>query len=143
MQAFPILGLELFQRLQPDREMLPDALAIDFASHAGELDFTMGGVSETQGRVPYGTRKRKPLAAIAVDSMSSAIARDCDRRRMMAGSPISQLRLSTLATVPVRITRFSSKPARPITSPTANSSATCISANAGIGAHRGSSASRT
>jgi len=41
----------------------------------------------------------------AADSMSSAIARDCDRRRMMAGSPISQLRLSTLATVPVRITR--------------------------------------
>ena len=41
----------------------------------------------------------------------------------------------TLATVPVRITRFNSKPASPVTSPTANSSATCISANAGIGAH--------
>jgi len=38
--------------------------------------------------------------------MSSAMARDCDSRRMIAGSPISQLRLSTLATVPVRLTRF-------------------------------------
>ena len=56
------------------------------------------------------------MAAIAADSMSSAIARDCDRRRMIAGSPISQLRLSTLATVPVRITRFCSKPASPVTS---------------------------
>jgi Major Facilitator Superfamily len=36
------------------------------------------------------TRKRNPLAAIAADSMSRAIARDCDRRRMMAGSPISE-----------------------------------------------------
>jgi hypothetical protein len=37
MQAFPILGLQLFQRLQPDREVLADALAIEFAGHAGEL----------------------------------------------------------------------------------------------------------
>ena len=44
MQAFPILGLELFQRLLPDREMLPDALAIELASHTSELDFTMEGL---------------------------------------------------------------------------------------------------
>jgi len=37
MQAFPILGLELFQRPQPDLEMLADALAIELAGHAGEL----------------------------------------------------------------------------------------------------------
>jgi hypothetical protein len=33
---------------------------------------------------------------------------------MMAGLPISQLRLSTLATVPVRITHFNSKPPTPV-----------------------------
>jgi hypothetical protein len=37
MQALPILGLELFQRPQPDLEVLADALAIEFAGHAGEL----------------------------------------------------------------------------------------------------------
>ena len=44
MQAFPILGLELFQRPQPDLEMLADALPIEFAGHAGELYFTMEGL---------------------------------------------------------------------------------------------------
>jgi 2-methylcitrate dehydratase len=47
------------------------------------------------------------------------------------------------ATVPVRITRFSSKPPSPVTSPTACSRATCISASAGIGTHSGSSSSST
>ena len=37
MQALAILGLELFQRLQPDLKVLADALAIEFAGHAGEL----------------------------------------------------------------------------------------------------------
>ena len=58
MQAFPILGLELFQRLLPDREMLPDALAIEFASHTGELDFTM------EGLIRNGSSIRQKVAAI-------------------------------------------------------------------------------
>ena len=45
--------------------------------------------------------------------MSSATARDCDSRLMISGPLISQLRLSTLATVPVRINRLSSKPVKP------------------------------
>ena len=44
MQAFPFLGLELFQRPQPDLEMLANALAIEFAGHTGELYFTMEGL---------------------------------------------------------------------------------------------------
>ena len=79
------------------------------------------------------------MAAIVADSMSSAMERDCDIRRITCGPLISQLRLSTLATVPVRISRLSSKPVSPVTSPTASSSATCISANAGIGTQSGSS----
>ena len=78
------------------------------------------------------------------DSMSRAMARDCDKRRMVATwSPSSQFRLSTLATVPVLITRLSSNPLSPVTSPTACSSATCISASAGTGTHSGSSSSST
>jgi sterol desaturase/sphingolipid hydroxylase (fatty acid hydroxylase superfamily) len=45
--------------------------------------------------------------------------------------------------LPIRITRLSSKPARPVTSLTACSSATWISARAGTGAHSGSSSSST
>ena len=44
MQAFPILGLELFQRPQPDLEMLANALPIEFAGHTSELYFTMEGL---------------------------------------------------------------------------------------------------
>ena len=44
MQAFPFLGFELFQRLQADFEMLADTLAVEFARHAGELDFTVEGL---------------------------------------------------------------------------------------------------
>src|SRR5262249_33768606 len=77
------------------------------------------GLSETQSNVPKGTRKRNPLAAIAAEAIWSAIARDCERRQMRGGSPLPQLRLSRLATVPVRIKRFSSEPASPVTSPTA------------------------
>src|SRR2546421_131216 len=71
------------------------------------------GLSDTHSKVPYGTRKRNPLAATAADSMSRAMAR-CDRRRMVATwSPSSQFRLSTLATVPVLVTRLELKPAQP------------------------------
>jgi hypothetical protein len=48
MQAFPILGLQLFKRPQPDLEMVADTLAIEFASHTGELDFAMGGYGAVQ-----------------------------------------------------------------------------------------------
>src|SRR5258705_6175373 len=73
-------------------------------------------LSDTHSNVPYGTRKRNPLAATAADSMSRAMARDCDKRRMVATwSPSSQFRLSTLATVPVLITRLSSNPLSPVT----------------------------
>src|SRR6516165_10482430 len=41
MQAFPFLGFELFQRLQPDLKMLADALPVEVAGHTGELDFTV------------------------------------------------------------------------------------------------------
>src|ERR1700691_2750971 len=75
------------------------------------------GLSDTQSNVPYGTREPNPLATTVADSMSRAMARDCDRRRMVtAWSPSSQFRLSTLATVPVRITRLSSNPVSPVTS---------------------------
>src|SRR6202045_2967282 len=101
--------------------MLPDTPAIEFVGHTGKLNFTVKGLIRDAEQSAVRDAEAEPLAAIAADSMSSAIARDCDRRRMMAGSPISQLRLSTLATVPVRITCFSSKPSSPVTSPTANS----------------------
>ncbi len=41
MQAFPLLGLKLFQRLQANLKVLADALPVEFAGHASELDFTM------------------------------------------------------------------------------------------------------
>jgi hypothetical protein len=44
VQAFRILGLKLFQRPQPDLEVLADALAIEFVGHAGELYFTLEGL---------------------------------------------------------------------------------------------------
>ena len=46
MQAFPILGLELFQRPQPNLEMLANALTIEFAGHAGELYFTIAATKK-------------------------------------------------------------------------------------------------
>ena len=88
------------------------------------------------------------MAAIVALSMSSAIARLWLKRRsgvvatLRAGSS-SQLRLSVLATVPVRITRLSSQPASCVTSATACSSAICTSASAGIGTQAGSSSSST
>jgi hypothetical protein len=44
MQAFPILSLEFFQRLQPDLEMLADTLVIEIGGHASKLYFTMEGL---------------------------------------------------------------------------------------------------
>src|SRR3546814_5732890 len=38
MQPFPLQRLELFQRLQPDVQMLAHALPVELARHAGELD---------------------------------------------------------------------------------------------------------
>jgi len=55
----------------------------------------------------------------------------------------SQLRLSVLATVPVRMMLFERGALSCVTSATACSSATCISASAGIGTHSGSSSSST
>ncbi len=59
MQAFPILGLELFKRPQPDLEMLADTLAIEFGGHTGELDFTMEGLirDAEQGAVWHAVAK--------------------------------------------------------------------------------------
>ena len=76
--------------------------------------------------------------------MSSATARLWLKRRCgsLPGSS-SQLRLSVLATVPVRMIRFRSGPLHWVTSATACSSATWISASAGIGIHSGSSSSST
>src|SRR5437868_15085947 len=48
------------------------------------------GLSETQSNVPKGTRKRNPLAAIAADSISSAIARGCDRHLLRDWKAIVQ-----------------------------------------------------
>ena len=76
--------------------------------------------------------------------MSSATARLWLKRRSGPGcGSSSQLRLSVEATVPVRNTRFRSKPDRCVTSATARSSATWISANAGMGTQGGSSSSST
>src|SRR3546814_16694336 len=41
MQPFPLQRLELFQRLQPDIQMLAHALPVELARHAGELDLTV------------------------------------------------------------------------------------------------------
>ena len=77
-------------------------------------------------------------------SMSSATARLWLKRScgMLLGSS-SQLRLSVLATVPVRMMRFRSLPGICVTSATACCSATWISASAGMGTHSGSSSSST
>ena len=56
--------------------MLADTLAIEFSSYAGELDFTVERLIRDAQQRAKGTRKRNPLAAIAADSISSAIARD-------------------------------------------------------------------
>src|SRR5262245_26798132 len=44
MQALRFLGFELFQRPQSNFKMLADALSVEFASHAGELDFSVKGL---------------------------------------------------------------------------------------------------
>src|SRR6185295_17729707 len=41
MQALGFLVLEPFERLQADLEMLTDAPPVEFAGHAGELDFAV------------------------------------------------------------------------------------------------------
>src|SRR6266850_1324386 len=43
MQALRFLGFKLFKRLQADLKMLADALAVEFAGHAGEFDLAMEG----------------------------------------------------------------------------------------------------
>ena len=41
MQALPVLRFELFQHFQTDLKMLTYALAVEFAGHTSELDFTV------------------------------------------------------------------------------------------------------
>src|SRR3954447_12813929 len=41
MQALGFLELEPLERLQADLEMLTDASPVEFAGHAGELDFAV------------------------------------------------------------------------------------------------------
>ena len=63
----------------------------------GQFDFAVQrGLSLTQSSVPWGTRKRKPLAAMVALSMSSAMARLCEkrssvrwRRRVRAATPVA------------------------------------------------------
>ena len=76
--------------------------------------------------------------------MSSATARLWLKRRwgMLSGSN-SQLRLSVLATVPVRMMHLSWSCGICVTSATACCSAIWISASAGMGTHSGSSSSST
>ena len=75
----------------------------------GSLISPCNGLSLTQSSVPYGIRKRKPLAAMVALSMSRAIARLWLKRRIgMRCGRNSQFRLSVLATVPVRMMRFNS-----------------------------------
>src|SRR5215471_8158472 len=51
MQALRCLGFELLQGLQADLKMLADALPVELAGHAGELDFAMQGfVRDAQQR---------------------------------------------------------------------------------------------
>ena len=78
MQAFPILGLELFQRLQPDREMLPDALAIEFTSHTGELEFTVEGLIRNPEK---GTVWHAEAKAVGSDRCRLHVERDRARLR--------------------------------------------------------------
>ena len=109
MQSFSFLGLELFQRSgRASIKMLADAVAVEVLGHASQFDLSpCSGLSDTrESNVPSVAHPEgaDPLAATVADSMSRAMSRDCDRRRMVsAWSPSSQFRLSTLATVPVRI----------------------------------------
>src|SRR5258706_6174335 len=61
MQALRFLGFELFQRLQADLKMLADALAVEFASHAGELDFAMEGFIRHAEQRAVGHTEAKPI----------------------------------------------------------------------------------
>jgi hypothetical protein len=72
MQALPFLGFELFQRLQADLEMLADALAVEFAGHAGKLDFTVerlvrdaqqGAVGDAEAQAVWRRSSRTPCRA--------------------------------------------------------------------------------
>ena len=124
MQAFPVLGFELFQRRQTDLKMLAYTLPIEFAGHASELDFTVKGLIRHAEQRSVGHAEAKAVTGdrcrLHVECDSASVRQTADD----GGIANSQLRLSTLATVPVRITRFSSKPASPVTSLTACSSAT-------------------
>src|SRR5258706_14035781 len=78
MQALRLLGFELFQRLQADLAMLADALAVEFAGHAGELDFAMEGLVRHAQQGAVGSAEAK---AVAGDCCRLHVQRDGARRR--------------------------------------------------------------
>ena len=89
---------------QADAQMLVHALAVEMVGHAGQLDFAMPGlVAHAQKRA---IRHPKPEAiggdggAFHVERNGSALVEAALGR--LSGSR-SQLRLSVLATVPVRL----------------------------------------
>ena len=61
--------------LNPILEMLTDTLAMNSPAIPAGFISPWRGLSETQSRVPYGTRKRKPLAAIAATHVKRDSAR--------------------------------------------------------------------
>src|SRR5258708_6848755 len=81
MQALRFLGLELFQRLQADLEMLADALAIEFAGHAGELDFAMEGFIRHAQQRAVGYAEAK-----AVGGDCCGLHVECDSARLRQAS---------------------------------------------------------
>mgnify|MGYP003694090083 CR=1 FL=1 len=72
MQALGFLVLEPFERLQADLEMLTDASPVEFAGHAGELDFAVqrlvgdaqqSAVGDAEAIAVGGNRRRTPCRA--------------------------------------------------------------------------------
>src|SRR5579871_4019190 len=77
MQSLRLLMLQPLQRLQPDLEMLPDALAVELACHSGELDLAVQRLvgDAEQGAVGH-------AEAIAVGGDRRRLHVECDRARL-------------------------------------------------------------
>ena len=144
MQALGRLVTEDFHRPQADEQVPTDLGAVEFRGHAGEFEFAVQRlVGDAQER-SIGDAK-----AEAVGGDRGAFHVEADGPRLAEPLVISrwsrssQLRLSMVATVPVRMMRLISMPSSSVTSATALSSATWTSARAGMGTVSGRSASST
>src|ERR1043165_1712020 len=81
MQALRFLQLETFERPDPDLEVLADALAVELAGHAGELDLAMQRLVGNAKQRAVGNPKRE---AVGGDRRRLHIERDRARLRQAA-----------------------------------------------------------